>query len=56
MKIEIGKNWSKVVFSECSIELGSGKRTRWVFRVRAYGEKWRKYLVQDIKKAKVYAL
>jgi transposase len=47
------EEWSKVIFSdECSIELGSGKRTRWVFRVRAYGEKWRKDLVQDIKKGK----
>lgn len=47
------EEWSKVIFSdECSIELGSGKRTRWVFRVRAYGEKWRKDLVQDTKKGK----
>jgi transposase len=47
------KEWSNIIFTdECSIELGSGKRRRWVFRLNRRGEKWKKQYVQPIKKGK----
>lgn len=34
------EDWCKVIFTdECSIELGSGKRGKWIFRVGRAGEK-----------------
>jgi transposase len=47
------EDWKKVIFTdECSIELGSGKRGKWVFRLNRVEEKWKLKYVQPIKKGK----
>lgn len=47
------REWSSVIWSdECSVELGSGQRDQWVFRVNQSGEKWKKDYIQPYKHGK----
>ncbi|EED20802.1 transposable element tc1 transposase, putative [Talaromyces stipitatus ATCC 10500] len=47
------EDWCKVIFTdECSIELGSGKQGRWVFRLNRAGEKWKQRYIQPVKNGK----
>ena len=44
-------DWKKVIWSdECSVERGSGKQRRWVFRTPQ--QKWDRNMVQPVKKGK----
>lgn len=46
-------DWAKIVWSdECSIELGSGKRAKWCFRLNFHGEKWKKQYIAPVQKGK----
>jgi hypothetical protein len=46
-------DWAKTIWSdECSVELGSGHRQQWVFRLNFQGEKWKKDFIQPVKKGK----
>lgn len=45
--------WSTVIWSdECSVELGSGHRNKWVFRLNQPAEKWKKEFIQPYRKGK----
>jgi hypothetical protein len=47
------EDWKNVIWSdECSVERGSGKRRKWVFR--RPGDKWRQDLIDGRKKGKDY--
>ena len=47
------EEWSKVIWSdECSVELGSGHKHKWVFRLNQLGEKWKKEYIQPYNKGK----
>lgn len=45
------KQWATVIWSdECSVERGSGKNRKWVFRTP--GQKWQRDMIQEYKKGK----
>jgi hypothetical protein len=46
-------DWDKIIWSdECSVELGSGKCHKYVFRLNLHGEKWKKKYIEPYKKGK----
>lgn len=47
------EDWKRVVWSdECSVEIGKGKRARWVFHLNHRNEKWKKEYVVTYSKSK----
>jgi hypothetical protein len=47
------EQWRAIVWSdECSVEIGKGKRQKWVFRINHHGEKWKKDYIQPYQKSK----
>ncbi|THC88491.1 hypothetical protein EYZ11_012060 [Aspergillus tanneri] len=47
------KDWAKIIWSdECSVEMGSGHRHKYVFRLNLFGKKWKTEYIQPYKKGK----
>jgi transposase len=51
------EDWRRIIWSdECSVEIGKGKRHKWVFRLNFHNEKWKKEYVDTYANPKISQL